>query len=143
MRGIPNVGTYVDGVWQISNAGLLQRQFVELATYFCTDWIDIQAPSSVIDRTSGDPITEVITANASDGEAKGVDLEALFLATDQLSFGATWAGSITAHSGAPQYPISGRTYTAAAVRRQGRHEMERSCRNHAGRCGLGVVHFCQ
>jgi hypothetical protein len=88
MRGIPNVGTYVDGVWQISNAGLLQRQFVELATYFCTDWIDIQAPSSVIDRTSGDPITEVITANASDGEAKGVDLEALFLATDQLSFGA-------------------------------------------------------
>jgi iron complex outermembrane receptor protein len=30
MRGIPNVGTYVDGVWQISNAGLLQRQFVEL-----------------------------------------------------------------------------------------------------------------
>jgi outer membrane receptor protein involved in Fe transport len=29
-----------------------------------------------------------ITANASDGEAKGVDLEVLFLATDQLSFGA-------------------------------------------------------
>jgi iron complex outermembrane receptor protein len=29
-RGIPNVGTYVDGVWQVSNAGLLQRQFVEL-----------------------------------------------------------------------------------------------------------------
>src|SRR5690349_9547164 len=26
-RGIPNVGTYVDGVWQVSNAGLLQRQF--------------------------------------------------------------------------------------------------------------------
>lgn len=30
MRGIPNVGTYVDGVWQVSTAGLLQRQFVEL-----------------------------------------------------------------------------------------------------------------
>src|SRR5262245_62137587 len=29
-RGIPNVGTYVDGVWQVSNVGLLQRQFVEL-----------------------------------------------------------------------------------------------------------------
>jgi hypothetical protein len=29
-RGIPNVGTYVDGVWQVSNAGLLQRQFVDL-----------------------------------------------------------------------------------------------------------------
>ena len=30
MRGIPNVGTYVDGVWQVSQVGLLQRQFVEL-----------------------------------------------------------------------------------------------------------------
>lgn len=30
MRGIPNVGTYVDDVWQVSGAGLLQRQFVEL-----------------------------------------------------------------------------------------------------------------
>ncbi len=30
MRGIPNVGTYVDDVWQVSAAGLLQRQFVEL-----------------------------------------------------------------------------------------------------------------
>jgi len=30
MRGIPNVGTYVDGIWQVSSNGLLQRQFVEL-----------------------------------------------------------------------------------------------------------------
>ncbi len=30
MRGIPNVGVYVDGVWQVSDAGLLQRQFVDL-----------------------------------------------------------------------------------------------------------------
>ena len=30
MRGIPNVGTYVDGVWQVRNTGLLQRQFVDL-----------------------------------------------------------------------------------------------------------------
>ncbi len=30
MRGIPNVGSYVDDVWQVSGAGLLQRQFVEL-----------------------------------------------------------------------------------------------------------------
>lgn len=30
MRGIPDVGIYVDGVWQVSNNGLLQRQFVEL-----------------------------------------------------------------------------------------------------------------
>jgi iron complex outermembrane receptor protein len=30
MRGIPNVGIYIDGVWQVNNAGLLQRQFVDL-----------------------------------------------------------------------------------------------------------------
>lgn len=30
MRGIPNVGTYLDGIWQVSNQGLLTRNFVEL-----------------------------------------------------------------------------------------------------------------
>jgi iron complex outermembrane receptor protein len=30
MRGIPNVGTYVDGIWQVSNSGGLLREFVEL-----------------------------------------------------------------------------------------------------------------
>jgi len=30
MRGIPNVGTYVDGIWQVSSNGLLQKQFVAL-----------------------------------------------------------------------------------------------------------------
>jgi iron complex outermembrane receptor protein len=30
MRGIPNVGTYVDGIWQVSNNGLLLRDFVEI-----------------------------------------------------------------------------------------------------------------
>jgi iron complex outermembrane receptor protein len=30
VRGIPNVGTYVDGVWQIDTAGSLVREFVEL-----------------------------------------------------------------------------------------------------------------
>ncbi|HEX6997168.1 MAG TPA: TonB-dependent receptor [Gammaproteobacteria bacterium] len=30
MRGIPNVGVYVDGIWQVSNSGLLLREFVEL-----------------------------------------------------------------------------------------------------------------
>jgi iron complex outermembrane receptor protein len=30
VRGIPNVGTYVDGVWQIDTAGALVREFVEL-----------------------------------------------------------------------------------------------------------------
>jgi iron complex outermembrane receptor protein len=30
MRGIPNVGTYLDGIWQVSNNGLLTREFLEL-----------------------------------------------------------------------------------------------------------------
>ena len=30
MRGIPNVGTYIDGVWQVSGAGLLMREFVDV-----------------------------------------------------------------------------------------------------------------
>lgn len=30
MRGIPNVGVYLDGIWQVSNNGLLTREFVEL-----------------------------------------------------------------------------------------------------------------
>jgi iron complex outermembrane recepter protein len=30
MRGIPNVGVYLDGIWQVSNNGLLTRDFVDL-----------------------------------------------------------------------------------------------------------------
>ncbi len=30
VRGIPNVGTYVDGIWQIDTAGALVREFVDL-----------------------------------------------------------------------------------------------------------------
>ncbi|HEX7080580.1 MAG TPA: TonB-dependent receptor [Gammaproteobacteria bacterium] len=58
------------------------------ATYFMMDWIGVQAAQSVIDRATGDPITEVFTANAADAEADGLELELGFLATDRLSFGA-------------------------------------------------------
>ena len=30
IRGIPNVGTYIDGIWQVSTGGFLQREFVDL-----------------------------------------------------------------------------------------------------------------
>ncbi len=30
MRGIPGVGTYVDGVWQVSTAGFLTQEFVDI-----------------------------------------------------------------------------------------------------------------
>jgi outer membrane receptor protein involved in Fe transport len=58
------------------------------ATYFTMDWIGVQAAQSVIDRATGDPITEVFTANASDAEADGVEVEVLFAATDRFQVGA-------------------------------------------------------
>ena len=30
VRGIPNVGTYIDGVWQVGTGGFLTQEFVEL-----------------------------------------------------------------------------------------------------------------
>ena len=30
IRGIPNVGTYVDGVWQVGTAGFLTQEFVDI-----------------------------------------------------------------------------------------------------------------
>jgi iron complex outermembrane receptor protein len=30
VRGIPNVGTYIDGIWQIDTAGTLVREFVDI-----------------------------------------------------------------------------------------------------------------
>jgi iron complex outermembrane receptor protein len=30
MRGIPNVGTYIDGIWQVGTAGFLTQEFVEV-----------------------------------------------------------------------------------------------------------------
>jgi iron complex outermembrane receptor protein len=30
MRGIPNVGTYVDGIWQVGTAGFLTQEFVDI-----------------------------------------------------------------------------------------------------------------
>ena len=30
MRGIPNVGTYIDGIWQVGTAGFLTQEFVDI-----------------------------------------------------------------------------------------------------------------
>ncbi|MDT8399804.1 MAG: TonB-dependent receptor [Pseudomonadales bacterium] len=53
-------------------------------TYFLTDWNDIQAQASVIDRGTGLPITEVVVQNAAEGEAKGLELELTYAATDNI-----------------------------------------------------------
>src|SRR5690606_41091867 len=30
VRGIPNIGVFVDGIWQVSTTGLLTQEFVDL-----------------------------------------------------------------------------------------------------------------
>lgn len=69
-------------------ATLLDGRLRFNATYFMMDWIGVQADQSVIDRATGDPITEVFTANAADAEADGLELELAYRATDRLRFGA-------------------------------------------------------
>jgi iron complex outermembrane receptor protein len=69
-------------------ADLLQGRMRLNATYFTMDWLDVQAAQSVIDRVTGDPITEVFIANASDAEADGVEIEISYAATDNLLVGA-------------------------------------------------------
>jgi len=69
-------GDFLDGTLRVN------------ATYFMTDWIDIQAGFSTVDRGTGDPITEVFTANASDGEASGLELEMTYFVNDRLQLGA-------------------------------------------------------
>jgi iron complex outermembrane receptor protein len=58
------------------------------ATLFFMDWLDVQAAQSVIDRVTGDPITEVYIANASDGTADGAEIEIRYAATNNLLVGA-------------------------------------------------------
>ena len=69
-------GDFLDGTLRVN------------ATYFMTDWVDIQAAFSTVDRATGDPITEVFTANASDGEARGLELELTYFVNDSLQVGA-------------------------------------------------------
>jgi outer membrane receptor protein involved in Fe transport len=67
------------------------------ATYFNTDWIDIQLNSSVVDRGTGLPVTETATANAAGGKAKGLELEMTFAATDNLTLFANLGWLDTAY----------------------------------------------
>jgi iron complex outermembrane recepter protein len=54
------------------------------ATYFMTDWIDIQLPATVPDRATGQEVTELVRQNAASAEADGWEFELSFAATDKL-----------------------------------------------------------
>lgn len=58
------------------------------ATYFRTDWIDIQLAASVRDRGTGLPITETAITNAAKGLAEGIEIELTYAPTDNLLLGA-------------------------------------------------------
>jgi len=58
------------------------------ATYFNTDWVDIQLAASVIDRGTNLPITETAVGNAAGGTADGLELELTYAATQNLLLGA-------------------------------------------------------
>jgi outer membrane receptor protein involved in Fe transport len=64
-------------------------------TLFDTDWIDIQAVRSVIDRGTLQPITEVTTDNAADGSAQGIEVELTYAATERLLLGLNLGTSDT------------------------------------------------
>ena len=64
-------------------------------TLFDTDWLDIQATRSVIDRGTQQPITEVTTDNAADGSAKGIEVELTYVATERLLLGLNLGTSDT------------------------------------------------
>jgi outer membrane receptor protein involved in Fe transport len=64
-------------------------------TLFDTDWLDVQATRSVIDRGTNQPITEVTTDNAADGNAQGVEVELTYAATERLLLGLNYGTSDT------------------------------------------------
>jgi len=69
--------------WEVGMRGdFIDGRLRVNATYFMTNWIDIQAAASVIDRATKLPITEVVVQNAANGEASGLELEITFAATD-------------------------------------------------------------
>ncbi len=63
------------------------------ATYFDTDWNDIQLLATVRDRVTGQELTELVLQNSASANANGVELELTFAATDNLLLTLTWAGS--------------------------------------------------
>jgi iron complex outermembrane receptor protein len=58
------------------------------ATTFFTDWIGVQLPATIPDRATGQEITELVTQNAASAEAKGIELELNYAATDNLLLNA-------------------------------------------------------
>jgi outer membrane receptor protein involved in Fe transport len=54
------------------------------ATFFYTDWTDIQLLATVKDRATGGEVTELVTQNAASANAQGLEVEATYAPTNNL-----------------------------------------------------------
>ena len=68
------------------------------ATYFDTDWNDIQLLATVKDRQTGQEVTELVLQNSASANANGVELELTFAATDNLLLNANLGWLDTAYT---------------------------------------------
>jgi iron complex outermembrane receptor protein len=68
------------------------------ATYFDTDWIDIQLLATVKDRQTGQEVTELVLQNSASANADGLELEVTFAATDNLTLNANLGWLDTAYT---------------------------------------------
>jgi iron complex outermembrane recepter protein len=68
------------------------------ATYFQTDWIDIQLLSTVLDRVTNQELTELVLRNSASAEADGFEVEVIFAATDNLRLNANLGWLDTAYT---------------------------------------------
>ncbi len=75
--------------WEVGlRADLFNRTLRTNVTAFRTNWLGIQYLGTVVDRGTGQQATELVLQNSADGRAQGVEVEATWLATDALTFGA-------------------------------------------------------
>jgi iron complex outermembrane receptor protein len=68
------------------------------ATYFETDWNDIQLLATVRDRQTGQEVTELVLQNSASATADGLELEVTFAATDNLQLNANLGWLDTAYT---------------------------------------------
>jgi iron complex outermembrane recepter protein len=107
------LAVYSDSVGEVQSAYLpetientelgLRSNFVDgrlrlNATYFDTDWVDIQLLTTVRDRITGGELTELVLRNSAAANAEGVELELIFAATDNLRLSANLGWLDTAYT---------------------------------------------
>jgi iron complex outermembrane receptor protein len=84
------------------------------ATLFNTDWENIQLLSTVLDRTTGQELTELINVNAASAEAEGLELELTFAASNSVLLQANLGWLDTAYTDSQHPSVTLNTEFSAA-----------------------------